>query len=108
MRPMLPNKPIGDSIAPDFRLSSKLIYLYRARNLVETFNRIKQCRRVGSRHYKFVANYLAFIEPASIRLWLSVNESTPRPPLLFSAHWLDNRGNSLFDALCGQSTCRQD
>ena len=53
-------------------------HLYRARNLVEQFfNRIKQCRRVATRYDKLAANYLAFIQLASIRLWLRVNESTP-------------------------------
>jgi transposase len=53
-------------------------YLYRARNLVERFfNKIKQCRRVATRYDKLAANYLAFIQLASIRLWLDVNESTP-------------------------------
>jgi transposase len=53
-------------------------YLYRARNLVEPFfNKIKQCRRVATRYDKLAANYLAFIQLASIRLWLRVNESTP-------------------------------
>src|SRR5689334_5644750 len=51
-------------------------YLYRARNLVERFfNKIKQCRRVATRYDKLAANYLAFIQLASIRLWLRVNES---------------------------------
>jgi transposase len=52
-------------------------YLYRARNLVERFfNKIKQCRRVATRYDKLAANYLAFIQLASIRLWLGINEST--------------------------------
>jgi transposase len=52
-------------------------YLYRARNLVERFfNKIKHCRRVATRYDKLAANYLAFIQLASIRLWLRVNEST--------------------------------
>ena len=52
-------------------------YLYRARNLVERFfNKIKHCRRVATRYDKLAANYLAFIQLASIRLWLHVNEST--------------------------------
>jgi transposase len=51
-------------------------YLYRARNRVERFfNRIKQCRRVATRYDKLAANYLAFVQLASIRLWLRVNES---------------------------------
>ncbi|MFK4724846.1 transposase [Bradyrhizobium niftali] len=52
-------------------------YLYRARNRVERFfNRIKQCRRVATRYDKLAANYLAFVQLASIRLWLGTNEST--------------------------------
>jgi len=51
--------------------------LYRARNLVERFfNRIKHCRRIATRYDKHAANYLAFVQLASIRLWLRVNEST--------------------------------
>jgi transposase len=53
-------------------------YLYRARNLVERFfNKIKQCRRVATRYDKLAANYLAFVQLASIRLWLRVYESRP-------------------------------
>jgi transposase len=52
-------------------------HLYRARNMVERFfNKIKQCRRVATRYDKLAANYLAFVQLASIRLWLRVNEST--------------------------------
>jgi transposase len=52
-------------------------YLYRARNLVERFfNKIKHCRRVATRYDKLGANYLAFVQLASIRLWLRANEST--------------------------------
>jgi transposase len=52
-------------------------YLYRARNLVERFfNKIKQCRRIATRYDKLAANYLAFVQLASIRLWLRINEST--------------------------------
>jgi transposase len=48
-------------------------HLYRARNLIERFfNKIKQCRRVATRYDKLAANYLAFIQLASIRLWLRV------------------------------------
>jgi len=46
--------------------------------LVERFfNKIKQCPRVATCHEKLAANYLAFIQLASIRLWLRVNESAP-------------------------------
>jgi len=52
-------------------------YLYRARNLVERFfNKIKHPRRVATRYDKLAANYLAFVQLASMRLWLRVNEST--------------------------------
>jgi transposase len=52
-------------------------YLYRARNMVERFfNKIKHCRRVATRYDKLAANYLAFVQLASIRLWLRTNEST--------------------------------
>ena len=45
-------------------------------NLVERFfNKIKHCRRVATRYDKLAANYLAFVQLASIRLWLRVNES---------------------------------
>src|ERR1043166_7900259 len=51
-------------------------YLCRARNQVERFfNRIKQCRRVATRYDSLAANYLAFVQLASIRLWLRANES---------------------------------
>jgi transposase len=50
---------------------------YRARDLVERFfNKIKHCRRVATRHDKLAANYLAFVQLASIRLWVGVKEST--------------------------------
>jgi transposase len=51
-------------------------YLYRARNLIERFfNKIKHCRRIATRYDRLAANYLAFVQLASIRLWLRVNES---------------------------------
>jgi transposase len=54
-------------------------YLYRARNQVERFfNKIKQCRRVATRYDRLAANYLAFVQLASIRLWLAARyESAP-------------------------------
>jgi transposase len=51
-------------------------YLYRARNLIERFFKIKQCRRVATRYDKLAANYLAFVKLASIRIWLRAYEST--------------------------------
>ncbi|MEH2537083.1 hypothetical protein V1278_002596 [Bradyrhizobium sp. AZCC 1577] len=59
-------------------------YLYRNRNGVERFfNRIKQCRRVATRYDKLAANYLAFVQLASIRLWLRANEVMPLNACLF-------------------------
>src|SRR6187399_914375 len=40
------------------------------------FNRIKHCRRIATRYDKLAANYLAFVQLASIRLWLRVYEFT--------------------------------
>ena len=34
--------------------------------------------------YELAANYLAFIQLASVRLWLRVNESTPGRALVFA------------------------
>jgi transposase len=52
--------------------------LYRACNLVERFfNKIKHCRRVATRYDKLTANNLAFVQLASIRLWLRIDEYTP-------------------------------
>jgi transposase len=89
IKPMLPNKPRGVPRVNDRRVLNGIFcnrnelicfspYLYRARNLVERFfNKIKQCRRVATRYDKLAANYLAFIQLASRRLWLRANESTP-------------------------------
>jgi len=41
------------------------------------FNKIKHCRRIATRYDKLVANYLAFVQLAPIRLWLRVDESAP-------------------------------
>jgi hypothetical protein len=47
--------------------------------LVERFfNTIKQCRRGATRDDMLTANYLAFIQHASLALWLRVNESASR------------------------------
>ena len=52
-------------------------HLYRARNHIERFfNKIKHCRRIATRYDKLAANYLAFVQLASIRLWLRVYEFT--------------------------------
>jgi hypothetical protein len=49
----------------------------QVRRVERFFNRIKQCRRVATRSDKLAANCLAFIQLASIRLWVRVDESTP-------------------------------
>ena len=101
IKSMLPNKPRGVPRANDRRVlngtsfgscdlehhgvicptAAARPYLYRARNLVERFfNKIKHCRRVATRYDKLAANYLAFVQLASIPLWLRVNESTIATP----------------------------
>lgn len=46
------------------------LWLYRQRNLVESFfNRIKQFRGIATRHDKDAANYLAAIKLICVRLW---------------------------------------
>ena len=80
IRALAAEKGVWANIPPRCNRSEPICfspYLYRARNLVERFfNKIKQCRRVATRYDKLAANYLAFIQLASIRLWLRVNEST--------------------------------
>jgi len=50
----------------------------RARNLIERFfNQIKQCRRVATGYDKLAANYLAFVQLASIRIWLRADGCAP-------------------------------
>ena len=48
--------------------------LPRSNRVERFFNRIKQCRRVATRYDRLAANYLAFVQLASIRLWLRLNE----------------------------------
>ena len=36
----------------------------------------KACRRIVTRYNKLAANHLAFVQRASIRLWLRANESS--------------------------------
>jgi transposase len=48
IKPMLPNKPRGIP---------------------------RECRRVATRYDRLAANYLAFVQLASIRLWLCFYES---------------------------------
>jgi transposase len=80
IRALAAKKGVWANIPPKCNRNSPICfspYLYRARNLIERFfNKIKQCRRVATRYDKLAANYLAFVQLASIRLWLGVNEYT--------------------------------
>jgi transposase len=80
IRELAMKKGAWANIAPKSNRSEPIYfspYLYRARNRVEWFfNRIKQCRGAATRHDRLAANYLAFVQLASIRLWLGANEST--------------------------------
>ena len=80
IRTLAPEKGAWANIPPRSNRNDPICfspYLYRARNLVERFfNKIKHCRRIATRYDKLAANYLAFVQLASIRLWLRVNEST--------------------------------
>ncbi len=57
------------------RSASAPISIVLATRVERFFNRIKQCRRVATRYDRLVANYLAFVQLASIRLWLRLNKS---------------------------------
>jgi transposase len=51
--------------------------IYRERNLVERFfNKLKQFCRIATRYDKLGAAFLAFIQLASVRIWLRSIEST--------------------------------
>jgi putative transposase len=45
--------------------------LYKERNRVERFfNKLKQFRRVATRYDKLLANFMGFVTPAAIAIWL--------------------------------------
>lgn len=47
-------------------------------NLVKRFfNKIKQCRTTTARYDKLADNYLAFVKPVAIRIWIRAYESMP-------------------------------
>jgi transposase len=51
--------------------------IYRERNHVERFfNKLKQYRRIATRYDKLGAAFFAFIQLASVRIWLRSIEST--------------------------------
>ena len=84
IRPMLPNKPRGVPRVNDRRVLNGIFWVLRSgapwRDLPDDFgpyttcyNRFIRWRRAD----KLAANYLAFVQLASIRLWLRAYESTP-------------------------------
>ena len=76
-------------------------YLYQARNLVERFfNKIKQCRRVATRYDKLAANYPAFIQLASIRLWCALMSPRPSRLLKFAFFGTVSVVGGLLDGVC--------
>jgi transposase len=79
IRELATKKGAWANIPPKSNRSDPICFspnLYRARNRVERFfNRIKQCHRGATRYDRLAANYLAFVQLASIRLWLRLNES---------------------------------
>jgi transposase len=75
---LLPRKGAWANIPPRSNRNDPVCfspYLYRARNQTERFYKIKHCRRIATRYDSLAANYLAFVQLASIRLWLRANES---------------------------------
>jgi transposase len=94
IRALAAKKGVWANIPPKCNRKSPICfspYLYRARNSIERFfNKIKQCRRVATRYDKLAANYLAFVQLASIRLWLGVNgvHGLLVPNLTWTGLWL--------------------
>jgi transposase len=62
IKPMLPNKPRGVPRANDRRVLNGIFWVLRSGAPWRDLR-------------KLAANYLAFVQLASIRLWLRVNES---------------------------------
>jgi len=94
IKPMLPNKPRGVPRVNDRRVLNGIFWVLRSgapwRDLPEAFGPYTTCynrfvrwrragvwgrRRVATRYDRLAANYLAFVQLASIRLWLRLNES---------------------------------
>jgi transposase len=92
IRVLAAKKGVWANIPPKCNRKSPICfspYLYRARNSIERFfNKIKQCRRVATRYDKLAANYLAFVQLASIRVWLGVNEYTPQHARTLLSEWI--------------------
>ncbi len=70
----IPNIPNRSNRKKKYRWKKAV---YRQRNLVERFfNKLKQFRRIATRYDKLGAAFFAFIQLASIRIYLRSIEST--------------------------------
>lgn len=71
----IPNIPNKSNRKKKFRWTKAI---YRERNHVERFfNKLKQFRRIATRYDKLGAAFFAFIQLASVRIFLRSIESTP-------------------------------
>jgi transposase len=71
----IPNIPNRSNRKSTYRWKKAL---YRERNRVERFfNKLKNFRRINTRDDKLGANFFAFIQLVSIRIFLRSIESTP-------------------------------
>ena len=84
IKPTLPNKPRGVPRVNDRRVLNGIFWILRSgapwRDLPDHFGPYTTCynrfvRRAATRYDRLTANYLAFVQLASIRLWLRLNES---------------------------------
>ena len=70
----IPNIPNRSNRKKKYRWKKAI---YRERNLVERFfNKLKQFRRIATRYDKLGATFFAFIQLASVRIFLRSIEST--------------------------------
>jgi len=78
---MLPNKARGVPRVDGRRIlngiASALTFTGRETWSSDSFNRIRQRRRIATSYDKLTANDLAFGKRASVRLWRRAYESTP-------------------------------
>ncbi len=69
--PIFPTNPTARS---SYRWKKSI---YRERNQVERFfNKLKNFRRIATRYDKLGATFFAFVQLASVRIWLRSIEST--------------------------------
>ena len=70
----IPNIPNKSNRKKRYRWKKSI---YRQRNLVERFfNKLKNFRRIATRYDKLGATFFAFVQLASVRIWLRSIEST--------------------------------